>query len=108
MHKQDGSQILLDTGNKYQVIRQENFPQDPNSWYAGSDKRKKKMAAADDEEAKRKNEKHVKIPSKGYKKWSQRPEPVLVCVCVVNFVEVIKTYKARNFFRKVARTCQIL
>ena len=76
VHKQDSSHLVLDTGNKYQVLRQENFPQDPNTWFPDSKKKVKKPV--DDGGKRKKGSKRTKIPHKGYKKWSQRPEPVQV------------------------------
>ncbi|XP_033633184.1 HEAT repeat-containing protein 4-like isoform X2 [Asterias rubens] len=61
--------LLLDTGNHYQVTRQEDFPQDPTVWNGVLDKTKKKKKKTKD----KKDESGTPREYRGYKKWSQLP-----------------------------------
>ncbi len=84
VHKQDSSHIVLDTGNKYQLLRQDNFPQDPSTWFPDNgDKLKKlKKLTEDSGRKKKKKTRRAKIPHKGYRKWRERPEPIQV-ICAM-------------------------
>ena len=66
--------LLLDTGNHYQVTRQEDFPQDPTVWNGVLDKTKKKKKKTKD----KKDESGTPREYRGYKKWSQLPVAIQV------------------------------
>ncbi|XP_038046903.1 HEAT repeat-containing protein 4-like isoform X2 [Patiria miniata] len=68
----DTSRLLLDTGNLYQITRQEDFPQDPASWSGegASEKTKQKGKAPGPTEA------ATQKGHRGYKKWSQLPQAI--------------------------------
>ncbi|XP_033098379.1 HEAT repeat-containing protein 4-like isoform X2 [Anneissia japonica] len=65
--RKDSSILTFDTGNKYRMVKQENYPADPKHWHS-SDKTKK---AKEGNKAGKE-----KLPHKGYRKWSNLPQPV--------------------------------